>query len=126
MFFFLSLLPEIKSYEFSSSGKYMYFERRNSATMRRLGKRELWKNYNFACIDKLANDDDKTTLYVRKAILYGTYICDMYLILKELNTDQKATVLEHLKKMKWRDLQLLPLRRKLRLFEWHILSKYKT
>lgn len=123
MFFFIDLIPDIKRYGFSNIGNYVYCQRLTSATFKRSGKRELWKDYYFSCIDKLCSYQQNTSIC--RAILFDIYVRNMYLIYNELPIKRKKIIIGQLKSMRWTDLKLLPFKRRLRLYWWHIKSMLK-
>lgn len=122
-FFFIDLLPQVRRYVFSNLGTYSYCLRSSSATSQRSNKRELWKDYYFSCIDKLYSYDYETEIC--RAILFDIYVRNMYLIYDELSKDRKGKIIDQMKSMRWHDLKLLPFRRRLRLYWWHIKSLLK-
>lgn len=122
-FFFLDLISDIKKYSFSDIGTYIYCQRPTSATTIRNGKRELWKDYYFACIDKLCSYQQNTSIC--RSILFDIYVRNMYLIYKELPIKRKSIIINQLRSMRWTDLKLLPFKKRLRLYWWHIKSLQK-
>lgn len=122
-FFFIELIPQINNYVFSDLGTYSYCLRSSSATSQRSNKRELWKDYYFSCIDKLCSYDFETEIC--RAILFDIYVRNMYLVYDELPKDRKEKLIDQLKSMRWQDLKLLPFKRRLRLYWWHLMSLLK-
>lgn len=126
MFFFIEFLPEIKKYTFSRQGHYIYYRRPDSATSLRAGKRQLWKDYYFACIDKLSKVTQPVARKTCRAIMYDIYVRNMYLVYDELPADRREIIDSRLRSMSITDLTLIqPRRRRIRLYLWHIKSIFR-
>ena len=115
--FFLSVLKQVKTYSFSSTGSYNYVVRSNSA-MSLLNNNTEGRNkillQNINHLNDILSDDIYTKL--RCSLIYSTYIQSLYMNFKSLNCNQRSTTLGYLSKMKYSDLKYVRLRTKIKLF----------
>lgn len=130
MFFFITLLPEIKNYAFSKIGYYIYYRRTGSATTIFTKNREKYLVYYFAAISKLrtlhdTEFTDKDTRRVCRTLLYNIYVRNMYLIFDKLSDERKDIIMHLLRNMRWADLSLITFKHRLRIYTWHLRALLK-
>lgn len=123
--FFLSILPHVNNYVFSSVGEYFYIIHQVSA-MQAVVKtplsriKILWEN-----VDRVKEiTEGKELCSLQCGIIYGTYVLALSVYWAHLTAEERLKLRQMFNQMKYRDLRLLTLRSKLRLMMMKLKFRY--